>query len=258
MPHPGPVRFVQICLLAVAAWSARGGVVYSLPDVGGAVVQKNGSRVVSGTGRLGAQSSPFAAIGGRRCVVYVFQLPALPGGADGASPLVLDASLQFTIVADQPDGAYNIDLYGLAARPLPAVLATDGFAGPLDITATTIQDNMLSGVHPDTGVENVLTSPSANVSLAEFLNAQYGPLGAGAGQYVFLRLNPDVDPPNEDSGMDVAFGRNPTGGPVLTITLAPEPGMACAAVASLALTRRRRRATLPTAGRFLPHDVRTA
>ncbi len=87
-------------------------------------------------------------------------------------------------------------------------------------------------------------SPDGVDPLVDYLNAQYGPSGAGAGSYVFIRLNPDVEPPIEDSGVDVAFADNATGKPQLTITFVPEPGTAtllCLVVGNFALGRHVRR-----------------
>ena len=227
------IIFLVVC--AMIAPTVRASVV-AIPENGGAVFRKDGSKntPASGIGRLGAQSSSFPAIQGRRAVVYVFQLPAPPLGE---SPLIVDASFQFTVVMDEPDGAYNIDLGARPIRPLNVLQPADGLA-----PAALIQDNILVQPHPDSGVQTITTSPAGNAALASFLNEQYAG-GLGIGQFLPLRLAPDVDPlPNEDTGFDVAFGNSPTNIPVLSITFAvPEPGIPCAAISLTFLQTRRGR-----------------
>jgi hypothetical protein len=190
-------------------------------DSADAVIKKDGTQLSGITGRLGASTSPFTAQQGGRVAEYVFRLP-VPGPGELAA--ITTATLQFTILSDQADGAYNIDLYGLGARTAPAVVGGDYYAGPSDLTdATLLQDNILVAAHPNQGVETVTSSSAASAALAAYLNAQYGVDGAGAGRYVFLRLSPDTVPPNEDTGMDVAFAENSMGKPQLTVEFVPEP-----------------------------------
>ena len=213
------------CVLGVAlvfAPSANASIIVA-GDSADSVIRKDGSRLIGPTGRLGAGTTIFAAQQGGRDAVYVFKLPT-PN--PGEQFVVGGARFQFTIVADKPDGSYNIDLYGLGARTAPDVLAGDYYAGALDSTdATLIQNDLIPSAHPDHGVEAVTTSASANLELVNYLNAQYGASVAGVGRYAFLRLNPDLDPPNEDTGVDVAFAENSTGTPQLTISFVPEPGI---------------------------------
>jgi hypothetical protein len=248
MSHARHAAAFAILAFAAGAAPAIQASVVTVPENGGAVFRKDGSKntPTNGVGRLGAQTSSFTTQQGRRSVVYVFQLPAPPVGQ---SPLVVDASLHFTIVTDEPDGAYNIDLSALPARPQITLLGTDG--SPLT-PAALIQDNIIVQPHPDRGVETINTSPAANATLASYLNDQYAG-GLGIGQYVFLRLNPDVDPlPNEDTGMDVAFGNAPTGIPLLNVTFAPEPGIAVGTLSLMLLTNRQRRRAEPAPHRPMP------
>jgi hypothetical protein len=238
------MRCRQIWFGCIIVWALAGAhstdaaPIVVIGDVADMTINKSGSRSNPLTGRVGAETSPIVFAQGSRVAVYVFQLPSPPPGM----PIINDASFQFTIVSDLPDGAYNIDLYGLGARTVSTVLSTDNFFGALDTTdATLIQDNIVPSVHPDLGVENVTTSAAANSALVNYLNAQY--TIAGPGNYIFLRLNPDTSPPNEDTGVNVAFADNDTGKPQLTINFVPEPGTVApgAIIATVSCARRRAR-----------------
>jgi len=220
-----------------AAHSAVAAPIIVIGDVADMTINKSGGRTNAPTGPVGAAFSTIVFAQGGRDAVFVFQLPSPPPGM----PVIAGASFQFTIVSDLPDGAYNIDLYGLGARTDNTVLSTDYFAGALDATdATLIQDNVILAVHPDAGVENVLTSAAADSTLVAYLNTQYA--ARGPGNYVFLRLNPDISPPNEDTGVNVAFADNDTGKPQLTIDFIPEPGTAAMGSTLVAVAVARRRA----------------
>jgi hypothetical protein len=237
------MRCRQIWFGCIIVWAFAGAhstdaaPIVVIGDVADMTIIKSGTRINAMTGRVGAETSPITLAQGSRVAVYVFQLPSPPPGM----PIIDDASFQFTIVSDLPDGAYNIDLYGLGARTLNTVLSSDNFFGALDTSdATLIQDDIIPSVHPDLGVENVTTSAAANSTLVDYLNAQYT-IG-GPGNYVFLRLNPDTSPPNEDTGVNVAFADNDTGKPQLTINfVVPEPRVAAAGltIAALCVARRR-------------------
>jgi hypothetical protein len=214
--------------------TARAAVV--LGDPWDQVIASDGSLIDVSVGPLGA--STFEPGPGSHSALYVFQLPAPP---KGQLAIVASAQFQFTIVDDLPNGTYNIDLYGLRARRDPDVFETDNYYGPHDPSSSTvmIQDNILLANNTSTGP--VDTDAAAGGRLAAYLNAQYGPGGAGAGSYVFLRLNPDLTPPtNEDTGVDVSFADNDTGLPQLTIDFVPEPNcLGFFAGAGMCLGRRR-------------------
>ena len=119
-----------------------------------------------------------------RSSVVVFQLPDL--GAV-ANPFT-SASLRFNL-ASKTGTPPNLDLYGLGRRASSAVLAGDyyGQSSTVDPTdATLLQNNILIST---TANGPVYTSSGGATALRTYLNSQYAG-GAGAGQYVFLRLSP--------------------------------------------------------------------
>lgn len=112
--------------------------------------------------------------------VIVFQLPTLPAGKKFTA-----ASLRLYYSTKTNTPTYNGDLYGLGVSADPAVRTSDHYAGSLDPTVTLIQDNLIT---PATAYGPLVSSVAA---LTDYLNETYSN-GAGAGQYVFFRLSPDV------------------------------------------------------------------
>ncbi|MDQ8188942.1 BNR repeat-containing protein [Roseibacillus persicicus] len=118
-----------------------------------------------------------------RCTVFVFQLPNL-GVVE--SPFT-HATLQFEYT--DKDGNLEVcDLYGLGRRNSETVLAQDyyGQTRSLDPSdATFLQGGILDN---STSFGIITTSTAGESALGDYLNAQYDG-GAGAGSYIFLRLN---------------------------------------------------------------------
>ncbi|QTN30773.1 hypothetical protein HZ994_11475 [Akkermansiaceae bacterium] len=140
-----------------------------------AVTDQTATTVLLGSGG----NSPYT----ERCAVYAFQLPSL---GNVANPF---KSSSFTFNLEDKQGTLtNNDLYGLGRRDTGTVLVTDYYgktatADPTD--ATRLQTNILTNGTP---LGLVSTSAAGNTALLSYLNAQYAS-GAGAGKYVFLRLN---------------------------------------------------------------------
>ncbi len=123
-----------------------------------------------------------------RCTVYVFRLPEL-GAVD--NPFI-SASFTFNYVS-KSGTLKNNDLYGLGRRASPEVLGTDyhGRTTAADTTnATSLQSSILVDA---TATGPLTTSSTGSTNLRNYLNSQYAG-GAGAGQYVFLRVNTAAAP----------------------------------------------------------------
>jgi autotransporter-associated beta strand protein len=121
-----------------------------------------------------------------RSSVLVFKLPNF--GAV-ANPFT-SSSLRFNL-SSKTGTPPNIDLYGLGRRVSSTVLASDYYgatstADPTD--ATLIQSNILIST---TANGPVYTSSTGATALKNYLNTQYAS-GAGAGQFVFIRLSSDA------------------------------------------------------------------
>jgi hypothetical protein len=191
----------------------------------------NGIDTVQLTGstlKVGAVNSGDVTNSGR-VAVYVFKLPYL--GAN-VNPFQT-ASLTFRVGLVDANTT-NADLYGLPSRASSSVLATDYYLGNNDTTnATKLQDNILHNTTPDV-LENTFVSSSTigSAALLSYLNDEYA-AGAGAGEYVFLRLNPDANMGTTISnfGYNVYTANAPindpvnlsTFGPYITFTAIPEP-----------------------------------
>lgn len=146
-------------------------------DGGGSVANASAASLFIGNTNTGSASlaSP----------VFVFQLPNLGAVANPFSTVTFSVAL----VSASDFNGFSADVYGLGARDLPNVLASDAFAGGTDSTdAVRLADNWInlnvSGI--STGVRTL-----SNAALANYLNNQYAG-GAGAGRYVFIRISPDA------------------------------------------------------------------
>lgn len=156
----------------------------------------------------------------QQCDVFVFQLPALPGGRAIGS-----ASLSFYLASNAGTPTAKVGLYGLGFRAFPTVQATDYFSAAYntDTTdATAIQDAVLPGGAPPA---TITTSTAGNAALASYLTTQYN--AGGKNQYIFLRLSPDAAMAwytyYNVAGADAATASQR---PVLTINLIPGPPLA--------------------------------
>lgn len=121
-----------------------------------------------------------------RSAVYVFQLPNL---GMVANPFT-NAKFQFNVLS-KTGTPPTVDLYGLGRRASPEVLASDYYgetttADPTD--ATFLQNNILTSA---TAAGPAATNAAGGTALNTYLNTQYAS-GAGAGQYVFLRLSTET------------------------------------------------------------------
>lgn len=112
--------------------------------------------------------------------VVVFQLPTLPAGKEFDA-----ASLRLYFGAATGTPTFNGDLYGVGVSSSSTVQAGAYYAGASDAGAVLVQDNFVT---PAAGAG---TKISSAIGLTDYLNAAYAN-GAGAGQYVFLRVSPDV------------------------------------------------------------------
>lgn len=145
-----------------------------------------------GGGTVGGLTSTALNIGisgssGTRGPIFVFQLPSLGALANPFTSATFSVGL---VTSSSTFGGFNADVYGLGARASSALLTDDAFVGGSDSTdATLLQNNWInfnSSTAPATGIYSV-----AGTALVDYLNAQYSG-GAGAGQYVFIRVSSDA------------------------------------------------------------------
>ncbi|HRX86473.1 MAG TPA: PEP-CTERM sorting domain-containing protein [Phycisphaerae bacterium] len=189
--------------------------------------------------------------GNGRAYVVPLQLPTLPGGTSFASADL--AFVQHGPGVHPVDGRtgffggsapdYNIDLYGLdRIASIPDVLDVDHYSGPADPNATLLQDAFLDPSSP--GDRTVIhTDAGGDTSLTAWLNTMYAN-GANAGEYVFLRFNPDGPEGSLPwSGYElmtvIAGGADEK--PVFSYTVTPEPSMLALLGLGAGVVLRRRR-----------------
>jgi len=173
-----------------------------------------------------------------RNAVFVFQLPTLSLGE-----VFSGVSLSFTLMQNGANlisgfssaggvaPTYNLDLYGLGSRATSTVGTGDIYFGAAadGTDATLLQADLI------TSATTVGTVMFSGASLTTYLNAQYA-AGAGAGQFIFLRLNPDDTAGGEatnNQNYRVSMANNGTGSspysritPIINFTAVPEPASA--------------------------------
>ena len=139
-----------------------------------------------GSAQLFAGSA--GAVGKDRCSVIPVQLPDLGPVND---PFEW-AEFSFNYEGKQGTVKGNVDLYGLGRRASPTVLVGDFWTATDEIDgddATLIAHDAITENSTAYGLKSV-----SNAALVDYLNAQYAG-GAGAGQYVFIRLSVDTARP---------------------------------------------------------------
>ena len=150
------------------------------------------------------------------CFVLVFELPTL-----GQGQTITAANLKFYYEGTgyyTPQG--NIDVHGLDYRTTSSVVSGDFYQGSFtgDENSTGIQDDIVT---PSTSTGTINTSSSADTALKNYLNAQYT-AGAEGGDYVFLRINNDINETNSPQRYyEVSTANHSTSSqrPVLTVTI---------------------------------------
>jgi hypothetical protein len=214
---------------------------YRLPKSGSTL--DGGGTLVDTT--QGLQVGPTNANQDMAAGITVFQLPSLGSVVNPFTTASFTIYSSSSFTGTGTGLAADIDLYGLGRRASSAVLASDFFQGPTggDTTdATLLQGSLLSAGALGGGNLAFSTNSTGSTALLNYLNAAYAN-GAGAGQYVFLRLNMDS---NGTTSNRANFSSANTGGtsyvPQITYTI-PEPGslMLSAGAAVLLAGRRTRR-----------------
>ena len=118
--------------------------------------------------------------------IFAFQLPDV--GAINNPFTIANFTFNFDGAdANSAAPTYNADLYGFNRRSDLVILEDfDFFVGPVGpgANAALLQEDVLTPMS---------TPGSQSVSIVDYLNAQYAN-GAGAGQFVLLRLSPDFNP----------------------------------------------------------------
>jgi hypothetical protein len=241
-------RPLQVSLAAVA-FAAVG-----VPTHGAVIVADLADTAVLANGTIPAgDSGPDhwnvrvgELFGGGTAMVIPFELPTLPEGQHFGSA-------EFRVLLFDKVGSpqYNVDLYGLPSRTAPDAFGSDYYAGAtFDPAATLIQAAFLTpatvsggGTVPQSGAHVTTTAAGGDAMLA-YLNAEYAG-GAGASQFVFLRLSIAGDAPEGNVAYTLmASNAGETWShPVINYTIAPIPEPASAALlaagAALLFTRRR-------------------
>lgn len=163
---------------------------------------------------------------GLTSAIMPFELPNLGSVEDP----FLTASLGVHLFEIGTAQATNVDLYAVRTDSTPALASTDYYSGSaFDPNALLLQEDFLTPAsQPANPAEpNIFTDSSGDAALLTYLNDTYDG-GAGAGQFVFLRLSYGGD--GFAAGFDAykITSRNAGGGegdfPVLRLTTTSIPG----------------------------------
>jgi hypothetical protein len=121
---------------------------------------------------------------------------------------------------------FNLDLYGIGARAVAQIQASDYYDGSgFDATSTLIQDDI---VIPSTAVGPLELNVEGRESLFDFVTSLYSADGSPIDRFAVFRLNPDIDLPPGSSpirGYLVAAAEHAEDlRPRMEISAVPEPG----------------------------------
>jgi hypothetical protein len=175
-----------------------------------------------------------------QAAIYFFALPTISPGA-----AITSATLQFQYLGIYVDSIpsipeFNLDVFGINARPTATIQSSDYYGGPTALSTDTLI--LASAITPS-------TAPGAfgitNTNLLNFVHSLYNPDGTPVSSFVTFRVNPDESLPDNSGlrrGYLVAMADNPNPSyiPTLSLTTTPVPtppvvllvgmGAACVAV----------------------------
>ncbi len=118
-------------------------------------------------------------------VEFVFQLPTLATGQ-----VVTSATFSIGTTSNSGGINYGLDLYALAPRTTPYPQAGDFYVGAADTQNTLIQANFVPASSSTSATYT--TSTAGSTTLGAYIAGLYGTNPSVAGQYLFLRVNPDT------------------------------------------------------------------
>lgn len=209
-------------VLIAAVSSVQAGVIYS--DANDGMIEDIGGALSVHPETFGNwQTTVGEWYGNIGTVVIPFELPNLGATVDPFITADLGVAVNgFTAVPTQTD----IDLYGVRVDASPLISTSDAYSGAaIDAGATLIQQSFLTPSTPaGWSPVNNNTDAAGDAALTSFLNSSYDG-GAGAGQFVFLRLSYGADTVSgsDNYNIDMREAGNEGEWPVITYDAIPEP-----------------------------------
>jgi hypothetical protein len=153
--------------------------------------------------------------------VFFFALPTL------SPSTISSADVQWSFLGYEGSPEFNLDVFGLGVRSTATMLSSDYYAG---------NSAGGSGTVLQTGFLTPSASPgNFQVSLGGYLQSLYNPSGVPLGNFLVLRINPDITLPSPNPpmrGYYLGTSDNPNASlvPELTINTVPEPSTLVLAV----------------------------
>jgi hypothetical protein len=188
-----------------------------LADLNDGEHTENGSFInnTAPTLRIGVGSEPF---GNGRNAVINFQLPDLGAVANPFTSASLTVNLES--LTDIDGFAFNVDLYAFPPRPgfdqpvLGTLVYYESGAVDPNTDMTLLQTDFITG-GSSAALGLYSTNSAGSANLLAYLNAQYNG-GAGVGEFVFFRLNPDAGNGSVVEGYNLTSANGANNRPTIT------------------------------------------
>ncbi len=220
-------KFIMSCVIGLVVTSLLAGEAGA--TLVGPVASDAADQVVRGNGTLRFVGQNPNRVGPENttnmghALVLVFALPTLPSGES-----ITEADLQLNVVSKNGpfggDPNYNIDAYGVRTSNSSSVLVSDFFMDANDVSATKIQEDMLSWLSSGAGIHNTTNDAAVGAWLSTLYTGD-----TPNDTYAFIRLNGDVPVTSLPANryFNISTGDGSTNAPLLSITTAaaavPEP-----------------------------------
>lgn len=214
---------ICVAFLATGIANARAGLINVVGDTGDGGVDVNGTPVNLSDPDFRPGTGGNIIRG--QAAIYFFKLPIVPSVSATTSVALQIQYLGIYVDSVPSIPEFNLDLFGIGARPNADIQSSDYFAGSAASSSDElIQDDFIT---PSTVAGSLDVT---NSNLFSFVTSLYNPDGTPIADFAVFRINPDAPlPPNSPPrrGYLVAMADNPDAAfrpqLVLAVNGLPEP-----------------------------------